>query len=118
MDGLFKIFNDIQTEEWTDYEILKDFTENEQTRFCYDWDGLDYERILPAITNILKENEQLKKQKDDVIEYITSYEAISTIQGLDDIEKNKKLDKSTMNEMVNRYLEVHHKILRMLGEIE
>ena len=103
MDGLVKIFNDIQTEEWTDYYILKDFTENEQTRFCYDWDGLDYERVLPAITNILKENQQLKKQKDDVVEYIKT----TTYSDITGLEKHNITEFWFIKDL-----------LRMLGEID
>ena len=54
-------------------------------------------------------------------EYITSYESISTIQGLNDVilfDKNKGLDENTMVEMTNRYLEVHDKLLAILNEGE
>ena len=60
--------------------------------------------------------EQLENIRKEAIEYITSYESISTIQGLNDIEKNKILDEKTMNEMVNRYLKVHDILLNILNK--
>lgn len=62
---------------------------------------------------------QVKKQKeviDKAVEYITSYESISTIQGLTHAEDNKQLDEKTMAEMTNRYLLVHDKLLQILEE--
>ena len=64
---------------------------------------------------------QVKKQKeviDKAIEYITSYESISTIQGLTYIEANKQFDEKTMTEMINRYLLVHDKLLEILEDKE
>lgn len=64
---------------------------------------------------------QVKKQKEinqKAIEYITSYESISTIQGLTCIEANKQFDEKTMTEMTNRYLLVHDKLLEILEEKE
>lgn len=61
----------------------------------------------------------IKKQKeiiDKAIEYITSYESISIIQGLTDTKDNKQLDEKTMVEMTNRYLLVHDKLLQILEE--
>lgn len=60
--------------------------------------------------------ENLQSKIDKAIEYLTSYDAISTIQGLDNIKKNKELDENTMNIMTNRYLEVHHKLLDILND--
>ena len=60
--------------------------------------------------------EQLENIRKEAIEYLTSYESISTIQGLNDIEKNKILDEKTMNEMVNRYLKVHDILLNILNK--
>ncbi len=57
-----------------------------------------------------KANDKLKK----IEEYLTSYESISTIQGLNDTKENKNLDKNTMVEMTNRYLKVHDKILSII----
>lgn len=65
--------------------------------------------------------QQCKKQKeviDKAIEYITSYESISTIQGLTYIEANKQFDEKTMTEMINRYLLVHDKLLEILEDKE
>jgi hypothetical protein len=55
-----------------------------------------------------------KSRAEKAVEYITSYEAISTIQGLDRTEQNKTLDERTMNVMVERYLQVHHNLLNIL----
>jgi prephenate dehydratase len=95
----------------------------------------EYKEIYDYITNLQQENERLKKDVelfksdlisctntglslitkiDKAIEYITSYEAISSIQGLDKIEQNKTLDERTMNVMVERYLQVHHNLLNIL----
>lgn len=72
-------------------------------------------------------NEQNKKYKeviDKAIEYLTSYSSIHTIQfgtendSLNDIELNKTLDEKTLNEMTNRYLKVHDKLLEILKEVE
>lgn len=60
--------------------------------------------------------EQLENIRKEAIEYLTSYESISTIQGLNEIEKNKILDEKTMNEMVNRYLKVHDNLLNILNK--
>lgn len=54
----------------------------------------------------------------EVREYITSYESISTIQGLEDIEANKDLDEKTLNEMVRRYMIIHDKLLEILDKGE
>lgn len=59
----------------------------------------------------------LREINNEAREYLTSYEAISTIQGLDNIEKNKQLDEKTINEMTNRYLKVHDKLLSILDKM-
>ena len=69
---------------------------------------------------IVQLEQQVKKQKEinqKAIEYITSYESISTIQGLTCIEANKQFDEKTMTEMTNRYLLVHDKLLDILKEV-
>lgn len=65
-----------------------------------------------------QENKQLKEVIDKAIEYITSYESISTIQGLTHAEDNKQFDEKAMVEMTNRYLLVHDKLLRILEDKE
>ena len=71
--------------------------------------------------------QQVKKQKeviDKLREYLTSYSSIHTIQfgtendSLNDIELNKTLDEKTLNEMTNRYLLVHDKLLEILEDKE
>ena len=70
-----------------------------------------------------QENKQLKEVIDKAIEYLTSYSSIHTIQfgtendSLNDIELNKTLDEKTLNEMTNRYLKVHDKLLEILKEV-
>ena len=64
------------------------------------------------ICNVLLDNKNEIIYK--AIEYLTSYESISIIQGLNNIEKNKHLDKKTMIIMTNRYLDVHDKLLNIL----
>ena len=64
--------------------------------------------------DILLEQDDYKSRVEKASEYITSYEAISTIQGLDRTEQNKTLDERTMNVMVERYLQVHQNLLNIL----
>lgn len=76
----------------------------------------DGELLLEYIEQL---EQQCRKQKeiiDKAVEYITSYESISTIQGLTHAEDNKQLDEKTMVEMTNRYLLVHDKLLQILEE--
>ena len=85
----------------------------------------DYVKELQdKLSKIESENMQLQSNwnslreiNNEAREYLTSYEAISTIQGLDNIEKNKQLDENTINEMTNRYLKVHHKLLSILDKM-
>ena len=74
--------------------------------------------MLEGIEHLQQKVEQLESIRKEAIEYLTSYESISTIQGLNDIEKNKILDEKTMNEMVNRYLKVHDILLNILNKGE
>lgn len=79
---------------------------------------LDYveteEKAKELINYINKQKEVLDKIK----EYITSYESIETIQKCETPENNIGLDEKTIIEMVNRYMKVHDKILKLLEEIE
>ena len=81
------------------------------------------ENQVDLITKYMFLEQQCKKQKeviDKLIEYLTSYSSIHTIQfgtdndSLNDIELNKTLDEKTLNEMTNRYLLVHDKLLEIL----
>ena len=78
----------------------------------------DYLNDLEASAIEYKELKFQLQQKENIIkevrEYITSYESISTIQGLENIKNNKDLDEKTLNEMVRRYMMVHDKILEIL----
>lgn len=79
------------------------------------------ENQVDLITKYMFLEQQCKKQKEinqKAIEYITSYESISTIQGLTCIEANKQFDEKTMTEMTNRYLLVHDKLLGILEDKE
>lgn len=68
------------------------------------------------LVEFMKENKRLHSIIKEVREYITSYESIETIQGLEDIEKNKNFDEKTMIEMVRRYMIVHDKLLEILDK--
>lgn len=80
-----------------------------------------------AIAKAFEKSEQQCKKQKEVIdksrEYLTSYSSIHTIQfgtendSLNDIELNKTLDEKTLNEMTNRYLKVHDKLLDILKEV-
>lgn len=74
----------------------------------------ELERLNKECDTYMKISTQKQSRIDKATEYITSYESISTIQGLDKIEQNKKLDERTMNVMVERYLKVHHNLLNIL----
>ena len=86
-------------------KVLLDYITNLQQ------DNTMYARLKDEYEEEIKD---LQQKNDKAIEYLTSYDAISTIQGLDNIKKNKELDENTMNIMTNRYLEVHHKLLNIL----
>lgn len=78
-------------------------------------------QIMELSSENLILEQQCKKQKeiiDKAVGYITSYESISTIQGLTHAEDNKQLDEKTMVEMTNRYLLVHDKLLQILEDKE
>lgn len=97
-------------EEKKAIDILKDFTENEDTIYCYDWQGFDYETILSAIECLLnlidkqqKEIEELKEinkqqflnyeAKIDKMEYEMGYEYISkdkVKEMIEELEENIK----------------------------
>ena len=66
----------------------------------------------------IKQLKEKLQQKEDIInkirEYLTSYESISEIEGLNNVKENKKLDEKTMNEMIRRYMNVHDKTLEIL----
>ena len=83
------------------------------------------ENQVDLITKYMFLEQQCKKQKeviDKAIEYLTSYSSIHTIQfgtendSLNDIGLNKTFDEKTLNEMTNRYLKVHDKLLDILKE--
>jgi hypothetical protein len=63
-----------------------------------------------------QENKRLHSIIKEAREYITSYDTISTIQGLENIEANKGLDEKTLNEMVRRYMILHDKLLEILDK--
>lgn len=51
-------------------KILEDFVNNENTEYCYDWQGFNYEIILPCIEQLLKNENNLQSKIDKAIEYI------------------------------------------------
>lgn len=77
-----------------------------------------YCELFDYINNLEKQSQKYKKVIDKAIEYITSYESISTIQGLENADINKQFDEKTMTEMINRYLLVHDKLLQILEDKE
>lgn len=76
------------------------------------------QKLYRALLNREREIERLNNIIKEVREYITGYESISTIQGLENIEANKDLDEKTLNEMVRRYMIVHDKLLEILDKGE
>lgn len=77
-----------------------------------------FKELFNEMINWKEESQRQKEVIDKAVEYITSYESISTIQGLAYIEDNKQFDEKTMTEMTNRYLKVHDKLLDILKEVE
>lgn len=51
-------------------EILEDFVNNENTEYCYDWQGFDYEIILPCIEQLLKNENNLQSKIDKANEIL------------------------------------------------
>ena len=83
--------------------------------------------FMELFNEMINWKEESKKQKeviDKLREYLTSYSSIHNIQfgtendSLNDIELNKTLDEKTLNEMTNRYLKVHDKLLEILEDKE
>ena len=88
---------------------------------CCWGDNLNVKELNDVVDYINGLEQEVKKQKeviDKAVEYITSYESISIIQGLAYIKDNKQFDEKTMTEMTNRYLLVHDKLLQILQEKE
>jgi hypothetical protein len=92
------------------YEDYKDYYEDATKEEIIADTYADYLAYGNTLQELSIANDKLKK----IEEYITSYESISTIQGLNDTKENKNLDKNTMVEMTNRYLKVHDKILSII----
>lgn len=82
-----------------------------------------FKELFNEMINWKEESQRQKEVIDKAIEYLTSYSSIHTIQfgtendSLNDIELNKTLDEKTLNEMTNRYLKVHDKLLDILKEV-
>ena len=55
-------------------EILEDFVNNENTEYCYDWQGFNYETILPCIEKLLKNENNLQSKIDKINQYIKEAE--------------------------------------------
>lgn len=45
-------------------EILEDFVNNEDTIYCYDWQGFNHKIILPCIEQLLKNENNLQSKID------------------------------------------------------
>lgn len=54
-------------------EILEDFVNNENTNYCYDWQGFNYEIILPCIEQLLKNENNLQSKIDKANQYLEEY---------------------------------------------
>ena len=67
--------------------------ENEYLKMSNPEQNMEHFRIVNEnkrkIDMLRKDNHQLENIRKEAIEYLTSYESISTIQGLNDIEKTK-----------------------------
>ena len=47
-------------------EILYDFANNDNTEYCWDWQGFDWGTICPLIDKMIKENQELKDRISEV----------------------------------------------------
>lgn len=111
-----------RVKQWLEYNNITNLQEEiKSANESVTWWTNRYEAVVRNCDETVKkmmalgeENERLNNIINEAIEYLTSYESISTIQGLDNIEKNKQLDENTMNIMTSRYLDVHHKLLNIL----
>ena len=97
--------------------FIKELATNPEKVFDNDKLQIKYNKVLKEKIKLQSNWNSLREINNEAREYLTSYEAISTIQGLDNIEKNKQLDENTINEMTNRYLKVHHKLLSILDKM-
>lgn len=107
---------------------IKDFAKSGFAikNICRECQNKKNNQIYKNSKKVEKLEQENKKQKEVInkaIEYLTSYSSIHTIQfgtendSLNDIELNKTLDEKTLNEMTNRYLKVHDKLLEILKEV-
>ena len=102
-----------------DFATNKDGTPmSEYCIYCFKDGAFKYELGKYQASLLINYIQKQKEIIDKAVEYITSYESISTIQGLTHAEDNKQLDEKTMVEMTNRYLLVHDKLLRILEDEE
>ena len=105
-------------------ELKEQIEENKELNDSITWWKNRYEAQVKINEEHKKLNGELRKENDALItiidlvrEYLTGYESISTIQELENSEKNEGLDKVTMIEMVNRYMKVHDKVLEILERV-
>ena len=99
-------------------KILDKYIELIEEGYCSDCnelnciDNFPQEKIVQEIKQLQQENQQLKKQKDDVVEYIKKYLHEHVIDDLPDEES--KFEKEGGIPIPN----AKEILLRMLGEIE
>ena len=102
-----KILNNINSKYYKDYYV-QDIVSGDDLKLLLDYiikireyynDNVNkYEDLIVKYSNLIQENQQLKKQKDDVVEYIKH--------------------KMSIKENYMIYGDIGTEILRMLGEID
>ena len=117
--------NKEEIEELKDFTI--DLTDIDELALglevCSKKSNMVIQEFADTIIQLQQQNQKYKEVIDKSREYLTSYSSIHTIQfgtendSLNDIELNKTLDEKTLNEMTNRYLKVHDKLLDILKEV-
>lgn len=82
-------------EEKKAIDILKDFAENEDTEYCYDWDGFDHTTILSAIRLLLS---LINKHENQLEEKTYLYNKLDT-ESKHLVEKQYQKIKDLENEL-------------------
>ena len=76
----------------------------------------DYIKVTKDISKLEQENQQLKKQKDDVVEYIKSYDVFKEFS----FPLMKKWEENQVKSSIDYQFKesIKKDLLRMLGEID
>jgi hypothetical protein len=108
-------------EEKKAIDILKDFTENEDTKYCYDWQGFDYETILSAIEcllNLIEKQQRIMKSQEKIImeqeKEIDNYKK----QEFGNLFNGKYISKDKIRDKIDEYRQLRKYIIKSSKELE